>query len=280
VTHAPAAEAHLEHRFLSHYVYARFVRNTVVRIQTFRQLPPLPIPPTEPMSKQAVKRLSTELKAIVAAPPPLADARPDENHLLTWYFVLDGAPGTPYEGGEFVGQLIFPEQYPFKPPGIKMLTPSGRFKTHTRLCFSMSDYHPEEWSPMWGVSQIVTGLNSFMNEDSTTTGSISTSEGTKRQLARESHAFNVNLPEYKLLFPIRYAAAVDRIAVGKLQAAEEAKRKSESPIGAVASRWSQFVISWRGLVLSAGVSILAAVWAAHHGWLTASSATTAASLNL
>lgn len=37
--------------------------------------------------------------------------------------------------------LLQPE-YPFKPPAIMMLTPSGRFATGTRLCLSMSDFHP------------------------------------------------------------------------------------------------------------------------------------------
>ena len=29
-----------------------------------------------------------------------------------------------------------------------MLTPNGRFKVATRLCLSMSDFHPETWNPM------------------------------------------------------------------------------------------------------------------------------------
>ena len=33
-------------------------------------------------------------------------------------------------------------EYPFKPPAIMMLTPSGRFATGTRLCLSTSDFHP------------------------------------------------------------------------------------------------------------------------------------------
>jgi len=32
------------------------------------------------------------------------------------HFILRGAPDTPYEGGEYWGQLIFPGDYPFKPP--------------------------------------------------------------------------------------------------------------------------------------------------------------------
>ena len=42
----------------------------------------------------------------------------------------------PYEGGEYWGQLLFPSDYPFKPPGIKMTTPSGRFKENEKICTS------------------------------------------------------------------------------------------------------------------------------------------------
>ena len=43
------------------------------------------------------------------------------------------------------GKVVFPNDYPFKPPSIFMLTPNGRFETGRRLCLSMSDFHPELW---------------------------------------------------------------------------------------------------------------------------------------
>lgn len=43
-----------------------------------------------------------------------------------------------------------------------MMTPSGRFQTDTRLCLSMSDFHPESWNPLWSVGSILMGLLSFM----------------------------------------------------------------------------------------------------------------------
>lgn len=65
--------------------------------------------------------------------------------ILEWYFLIEGPPDSVYAGGWFVGRLRFPPEYPFKPPGIMMLTPNGRFKTGTRICLSMSDFHPETW---------------------------------------------------------------------------------------------------------------------------------------
>lgn len=57
---------------------------------------------------------------------------------------------------------MFPREFPFKPPSIYMITPNGRFKTNTRLCLSISDFHPDTWNPAWSVATILTGLLSFM----------------------------------------------------------------------------------------------------------------------
>jgi ubiquitin-conjugating enzyme E2 J2 len=53
-----------------------------------------------------------------------------------------------YLGGWYHGMVIFPKEYPYKPPSIQMITPNGRFKCCTPLCLSMSDFHPESWNPL------------------------------------------------------------------------------------------------------------------------------------
>lgn len=68
----------------------------------------------------------------------------------------------PLPGGYYHGKLCFPKDYPFKPPRIIMITPNGRFQINTRLCLSISDFHPDTWNPAWSVATILTGLLSFM----------------------------------------------------------------------------------------------------------------------
>ena len=101
----------------------------------------------------------------------------------------------------FCFQLIFPAEFPFKPPSIYMTTPSGRFKPNTRLCLSISDYHPDTWNPAWSVGTILTGLLSFMLEKSPTLGSIETSEAVKRRFALATHEFNLKDKVFVELFP-------------------------------------------------------------------------------
>ena len=115
-------------------------------------------------------------------------AQPNENNILEWHYVIIGPKDSVYEGGNLVffiiknktdnfkkigyyhGVLKFPTEYPYKPPSIIMFTTNGRFvckkglitfnlllkkkkrfKTNTRLCLSMSDFHPETWNPMWST---------------------------------------------------------------------------------------------------------------------------------
>jgi len=149
------------------------------------------------------RRLTRELQAIQKNPikSPSILAVPNESNILEWHYVIEGSEGTPYHGGYYHGKLIFPKEYPLKPPSVIMLTPSGRFKPNRRLCLSMSDFHPESWNPMWSVSTILTGLYSFMVETNPTLGSIETSTAQKRRFASESLDFNVRDSNFVKLFP-------------------------------------------------------------------------------
>jgi ubiquitin-conjugating enzyme E2 J2 len=64
-----------------------------------------------------------------------------------------GPPDSPYAGGEYHGLIWFPSDYreqanmrvwrvtyrpAFKPPDVKMFTPSGRFDPGVKICMSMT----------------------------------------------------------------------------------------------------------------------------------------------
>lgn len=134
-------------------------------------------------------------------PPPFVWAVPDEKNILAWHYILRGPPDTPFAGGEYHGVLLFPSEYPFKPPGIKMFTPSGRFQPDKKICFSMSDFHPGSWNPAWSVATILTGLLSFMLSDEMTTGSVTSSDPHKRAFAARSHSWNLTQSRFREAFP-------------------------------------------------------------------------------
>jgi ubiquitin-conjugating enzyme E2 J2 len=152
-------------------------------------------------SKAASKRLGKEYVNMQKESPPYVWACPEETNILTWHYIIRGPPDSPYAGGEYHGVLLFPPEYPFKPPGIKMFTPSGRFQTDKRICFSMSDFHPGSWNPAWSVSTILTGLLSFMLSDEMTTGSVTSKDSDKHIFAAQSHSWNIRQKKFKEVFP-------------------------------------------------------------------------------
>lgn len=110
-------------------------------------------------------------------------AKPEENDVFKWHFIIFGLKDSPFEGGFYHGMLKFPVTYPFKPPEIWFMTPNGRFKTNMAVCLSISSFHPESWSAAWGVTQIMIGIISFMHENEITYGGIDSTAETKREFA-------------------------------------------------------------------------------------------------
>ncbi|KAK0628792.1 ubiquitin-conjugating enzyme/RWD-like protein [Bombardia bombarda] len=141
-------------------------------------------------TRAAQKRLTREYKAISENPPPYITAHPSDTNILEWHYLITGPEDTPYHNGQYWGTLIFPPNYPFAPPAIRMHTPSGRFQPSSRLCLSISDYHPKSFNPAWEVSTILIGLLSFMTSEDVTTGSIAGTDAQRRQFAARSRWWN------------------------------------------------------------------------------------------
>ncbi|GFZ47087.1 LOW QUALITY PROTEIN: E2 ubiquitin-conjugating enzyme 6 [Saitozyma sp. JCM 24511] len=140
-------------------------------------------------TKVAQKR---EYLAMQKSPPPFIWACPEEKNILDWHFIIRGPPDTPYAGGEYHGLIWFPSDYPFKPPDVKMFTPSGRFEIGHKICMSMTS-----WNAAWSVATILTGLLSFMLSEEITAGAVRSTDEEKRTLAKKSHAFNIGSKKFR-----------------------------------------------------------------------------------
>ena len=128
-------------------------------------------------------------------------AAPDTNNVFVWYFIVFGLGDHPWKGGYYMGKLIFPNDYPWKPPAIMMVTPSGRFNVNEKICLSISDYHPESWNPVWPVRSIIIGLISFFVTNQDTVGSLKQVPVSQQaQIAAESKDKIVTHKIYKELF--------------------------------------------------------------------------------
>ncbi len=152
-------------------------------------------------TKVCVKRLNKELRNIMKNPIPQLKTRPLAENILEWHYVIYNLDGC-YKDGIYHGVLKFPSDYPYKPPSLRMITPSGRFHINQKLCLSFTDFHPESWNPMWSVSTILSGLVSFFLEESSHTyGSMSASKSQRRKFATNSSTFNLRDSVFCDLFP-------------------------------------------------------------------------------
>ncbi|CAO4366465.1 unnamed protein product [Caenorhabditis nigoni] len=163
--------------------------------------PGVAVPPPGSASATAIRRLQKDFAKLMQDPVDGIKALPNEENILEWHYCLRGSPDTPFQGGFYWGKVIFKENFPWSPPAITMITPNGRFATNTRLCLSISDYHPESWNPGWTVSAILIGLHSFMNENQPAAGSVAGTPQEQRNLAAASKEFNVKYREFRHFFP-------------------------------------------------------------------------------
>lgn len=169
------------------------------------------MPSFKPGLSVSVNRLQRDYMRLNQDPVPFVSAHPLPSNLFEWHYLVRGPPDTPYHGGYYHGKLVFPKDYPFRPPSIYMITPNGRFACNTRysevrfnyfrLCLSISDFHPDTWNPAWSVATILTGLLSFMVEDTPTMGSITTTTNDKKMFAKDSAEYNLKDQIFVELFP-------------------------------------------------------------------------------
>lgn len=114
--------------------------------------------------------------------------------MFEWHFTIRGAEGTDFEGGIYHGRILLPPEYPFKPPHIMFLTPSGRFETNTKVCLSFSAYHPELWQPAWGIRLILEALISFLPTPADgAIGALDWSSTERKRLAAKSTSWQCAL---------------------------------------------------------------------------------------
>eukprot|EP01018_Ginkgo_biloba_P013877 Gb_31982 [translate_table: standard] len=114
------------------------------------------------MKNPAVKRILQEVKEMQNNPSDDYMSLPLEDNIFEWQFAIRGPQDTEFEGGIYHGRIQLPSDYPLKPPSFMLLTPNGRFETQTKICLSISNYHPEHWQPSWSVRAALVALIAFM----------------------------------------------------------------------------------------------------------------------
>eukprot|EP00249_Psilotum_nudum_P000939 c13153_g1_i1 orf=424-1416(-) len=141
------------------------------------------------LKNPAVKRILQEVKEMQNNPSDDYMSLPVEDNIFEWQFAIRGPKDTEFEGGIYHGRIQLPSEYPFKPPSFMLLTPNGRFETQTKVCLSISQYHPEHWQPSWSVRTALVALIAFLpTKPDGAIGSLDYTKEERHALAIKSRA--------------------------------------------------------------------------------------------
>ena len=112
----------------------------------------------------AIKRITAELKMLAKEPVLFCSAGPvNSEDIFKWEGNIVGPENSPYYGGVFFLEILFPIEYPFKPPKV-------RFKTKIYHCNINSngeiclDILKDNWSPALTVSKILLSICSLLTD--------------------------------------------------------------------------------------------------------------------
>ena len=94
--------------------------------------------------------------------PPLGcSGGPVDNNLQKWEALLVGPIDSPYAGGIFKLSIELPENYPFKPPKFRFLTPifHPNISSEGFICL---DTLNKAWSPVLTISKTILSISSLL----------------------------------------------------------------------------------------------------------------------
>lgn len=81
--------------------------------------------------------------------------------MFQWQATIMGPPDSPYQGGVFFLKVVFPMDYPFKPPKVQFLTKvyHPNINSNGNICL---DILRSSWSPALTVSKVLLSISSLL----------------------------------------------------------------------------------------------------------------------
>ncbi|KAH7429020.1 hypothetical protein KP509_09G027500 [Ceratopteris richardii] len=111
----------------------------------------------------SAKRIQKEFNEISSDPPANCSAGPKGDNLYEWVSTITGPSGTPYEGGVFFLDIIFPTDYPFNPPKVMFRTRiyHCNIGSNGQICL---DILKDNWSPALTISNVLVSICSLLSD--------------------------------------------------------------------------------------------------------------------
>jgi ubiquitin-conjugating enzyme E2 D/E len=111
----------------------------------------------------SLKRLQKEVTEMQKDTPTNCSAGPNNSDLFNWEATIIGPTETPYEGGIFKLKILFPADYPFKPPKITFETRiyHPNINANGGICL---DILKDQWSPALNITKVLLSICSLLDE--------------------------------------------------------------------------------------------------------------------
>ena len=113
----------------------------------------------------SAQRIRKELKLLQeeSESMPGCSAGPVDDDLSTWQGIIVGPEGTPYVGGVFKLEIIFPSDYPYKAPKVTFTTPIYHCNINRagNICL---DILKDKWSPVLTIGKVLLSICSLLSD--------------------------------------------------------------------------------------------------------------------
>tara|TARA_Y100001980_G_C14405098_1_gene200273 strand:- start:102 stop:554 length:453 start_codon:yes stop_codon:yes gene_type:complete len=143
-----------------------------------------------------LSRLKKELEDLVNNPPCNCSAGLVDNNFYIWQATIVGPIGSIYEGGIFHLDIEFPQDYPFKSPKVKFITPiyHCNISSNGNICL---DILKDQWSPALTISKILLSICSLMDDPNPNDPLVA---DIANLYLKNREKFNYNAREYTLKY--------------------------------------------------------------------------------
>lgn len=112
----------------------------------------------------ATRRIQRELDDLQTSPLECCTAGPaKDTDLYIWTAMLLGPKDSPYEGGVFELGVLFPTDYPFKPPKVYFKTKVFHPNIHSSGAICL-DILKDQWSPALSIVKVLLSISSLLTD--------------------------------------------------------------------------------------------------------------------
>lgn len=111
----------------------------------------------------ALRRIQKELQDLQRDPPANCSAGPIGEDMFKWEGMILGPNDSPYQGGVFKLEILFPVDYPFKPPKVQFTTKiyHPNINAAGLICL---DILKQQWSPALTISKVLLSVTSLLTD--------------------------------------------------------------------------------------------------------------------